>query len=113
MISVILWVVGGFFVFMTAWDIKAWWERRRDEQLQAQRMLAHQQYLDSLPEPDPAPPPWVGMSEEYVLNTTWGWEYNTCLETVNETATERSYYFEYRGWLRFRNGTLITITEWR
>ena len=112
-VTSIIWAFVIFFGFMIAWDIVARWTNRRDQKRQAQRNKEHAEYLASLPEPDPLPPPWISMDEEYVLDTTWGPWYDNCLETVNETATERSYYFVNKGWLLFRNEKLVQIKEWQ
>jgi hypothetical protein len=103
-------IVGAFFAFMAAWDLKDWWENREFEK-KLEKYKDDTSLDDFFNEIADLPAPWIGMDESDLQNCNWYTWYDNCLETTNQLGTERSYYYVNRGWLLFRNNKLVNIQE--
>ncbi len=111
-------LIGAILVIGAFWDatswIDNWFTDRRIAKLTAKEAIANDKlYAESQREHariESLPNPWIGMDEDDLQNCNWHINYHTdCLETINELGIERKYYYQFRGYLIFRNKKLIEI----
>ena len=112
-------LIGVILVIGTIWDVWAWidnWFTDRENAKRVAREAIESDRRWGELEKESAriaslPNPWIGMDEDDLQNCNWHINYTDCLQTINELGIERKYYYQFRGYLLFRNEKLIEIQQ--
>ncbi len=107
-------ILGGFFAFIFIWgtvgDIRSWLENREFEKRMAESKndTSIDDYFAAIAA---LPDPWLGMHESELDQCNWTFHYTSFSDITTRRGVNRCYFYNYRGYLHFTNGKLVSIVR--